>query len=200
MRRREFIWLLGGAATAWPLAVRSQQAESVPRIGVLMNLAADDPEGQARLTGLLHGLQESGWADGRNAHIDTRWGPDAGSTRKYAAELVALAPDVILASAATSTLQQTTRTGADRICKCRRSGRCLIRREPGTPGRQPYRGQPVRLRPQRQMAGATQRDRAQDDPSSGPSRSHSGFRIRSVCHHPGGGAVAWGRVAPDRHA
>ncbi len=112
MRRRDFIWLLGGAATAWPLAVRSQQAESVPRIGVLMNLAADDPEGQARLTGFLHGLEESDWADGRNAHIDTRWGPDAGSTRKYAAELVALAPDVILApaSVATSTLQQTTRT------------------------------------------------------------------------------------------
>jgi putative ABC transport system substrate-binding protein len=112
VRRSEFIWLLGGAATAWPLAVHSQQAESVRRIGVLMNLAADDPEGQARLTGFLQGLQESGWADGRNAHIDTRWGTDAGSTRKNAAELVALAPDVILASAsaATSTLQQTTRT------------------------------------------------------------------------------------------
>ena len=111
MRRREFITLLGSAA-AWPLAARAQQGERVRRIGVFMNLAADDPEGQARLTGFLRGLQESGWADGRNAHIDTRWGTDAGSTRKYAAELVALAPDVILASAssATSALQQTTRT------------------------------------------------------------------------------------------
>ena len=110
--RRELLAALGGAAAAWPLAARAQQGERVRRIGVFMNLAADDPEGQARLTGFLRGLQESGWADGRNAHIDTRWGTDAGSTRKYAAELVALAPDVILASAsvATSALQQTTRT------------------------------------------------------------------------------------------
>jgi putative ABC transport system substrate-binding protein len=112
MRRRDFLKMITGSAAVWPLAARAQQAESVRRIGVLMNLAADDPEGQARLTGFLRGLQESGWADGRNAHIDTRWGTDAGSTRKHAAELVALAPDVILASAsaATSTLQQTTRT------------------------------------------------------------------------------------------
>jgi putative ABC transport system substrate-binding protein len=111
IRRREFITLLGAAA-AWPLAARAQQSDKVRRIGVLMNLAADDPEGQARLMGFLRGLQESGWADGRNAHIDTRWGTDVGSTRKYAAELVELAPDVILASAsaATSALQQTTRT------------------------------------------------------------------------------------------
>ena len=109
--RRKFLATLGGAAAAWPLAARAE-GERIRRIGVLMNLAADDAEGQARLTGFLRGLQESGWADGRNAHIDTRWGTDAGSTRKYAAELVALAPDVILASAsvATSALQQTTRT------------------------------------------------------------------------------------------
>ena len=109
--RRKFLATLGGAAAAWPLAARAE-GERIRRIGVLMNLAADDAEGQARLTGFLRGLQESGWADGRNAHIDTRWGTEAGSTRKYAAELVALAPDVILASAssATSTLQQTTRT------------------------------------------------------------------------------------------
>jgi putative tryptophan/tyrosine transport system substrate-binding protein len=111
MRRRDFIAGIA-VSTAMPLAARAQQSERLRRIGVLMNLAADDPEGQARLTGFLRGLQESGWADGRNAHIDTRWGTDADSTRKYAAELVALAPDVIVASAslATSTLQQTTRT------------------------------------------------------------------------------------------
>jgi putative tryptophan/tyrosine transport system substrate-binding protein len=111
MRRRDFIAGIA-VSTAMPLAARAQQSERLRRIGVLMNLAADDPEGQARLTGFLRGLQESGWADGRNAHIDTRWGTDADSTRKHAAELVALAPDVILASAsvATSTLQQTTRT------------------------------------------------------------------------------------------
>jgi len=112
MRRRDFIKLVAGSAVTWPLAARAQQAESLRRVGVLMNLAADDPEGQARFAGFLRGLQESGWTDGGNAHIDTRWGTDASSTRKCAAELLALAPDVILASAsaATSVLQETTRT------------------------------------------------------------------------------------------
>src|SRR5258708_21179591 len=112
MKRREFITLLGGAAAAWPLAARAQQTDRVRRIGVFMNSAADDPEGQARNTAFVQALQQLGWTDGRNARIDTRWGTDAGSTRKYAAELVALAPNVGLASAraATSALHQTTRT------------------------------------------------------------------------------------------
>jgi putative tryptophan/tyrosine transport system substrate-binding protein len=112
MRRREFISLLGGAAAAWPLAAGAQQTDRVRRIGVFMNLAADDPEGQARNTAFVQALQQLGWTEGRNARIDTRWGTDAASTRKYAAELVALAPDVILATAstATSALQQMTRT------------------------------------------------------------------------------------------
>ena len=113
MKRRELITLLGGAAAvAWPLAARAQQTDRIRRIGVFMNLAADDPEGQARNTAFVQALQQLGWTNGRNARIDTRWGTDAASTRKYAAELVALAPDVILAtaSAATSALQQTTRT------------------------------------------------------------------------------------------
>jgi putative tryptophan/tyrosine transport system substrate-binding protein len=112
MRRREFITLLGGTAATWPLAARAQQTDRIRRIGVFMNLAADDPEGQARNTAFVQALQQLGWTDGRNARIDTRWGTDAVSTRKYAAELLALAPDVILASAstATSALQQTTRT------------------------------------------------------------------------------------------
>jgi putative tryptophan/tyrosine transport system substrate-binding protein len=112
MRRREFISLLGGAAFAWPLAARAQQGERMRRIGVFMNLAADDPEGQARNTAFVQALQQLGWTDGRNVRIDTRWGTDAGSTRKYAAELVTLGPDVILATASTATgaLQQMTRT------------------------------------------------------------------------------------------
>jgi ABC-type uncharacterized transport system substrate-binding protein len=98
MRRREFITLLGGAA-AWPTAARAQQRERMRRIGVLMNLAADDAEGQARLAGFLQGLQEAGWAVGRNAQIDIRWGGgDAGQMRKQVTEMAALAPDVILAS------------------------------------------------------------------------------------------------------
>jgi putative ABC transport system substrate-binding protein len=96
--RREFIVTLGGAAAAWPLATRAQQSERLRRIGILMTTAADDAEGQARLAAFVQGLQQLGWIDGRNMRIDTRWGGgNAEDTRKYAAELVALAPDVILA-------------------------------------------------------------------------------------------------------
>jgi len=111
-RRREFITLIGGAA-AWPLAVRAQQGERVRRVGVLMNLAADDPEGQTRIVAFVQGLQQSGWTDGRNIRIDTRWAAgDADRFHRYAEELLALAPDVILASATPSVqaLQQATRT------------------------------------------------------------------------------------------
>jgi putative tryptophan/tyrosine transport system substrate-binding protein len=103
MKRRQFITLLGGAAT-WPLAARAQQGERVRRIGVLMHLAADDPEGQARHAAFLQGLEQSGWSAGRNVRIDTRWGASEADRRRYAAELVALAPDVILASNSQSTL------------------------------------------------------------------------------------------------
>jgi ABC-type uncharacterized transport system substrate-binding protein len=99
MRRREFITLCGGAAAAWPMMARAQQSERMRRIGVLMSLAADDKQGQARLAAFLQGLQELGWTDGRNVRIDIRWGTgDAGRNRRHAAELVELAPDVILAS------------------------------------------------------------------------------------------------------
>jgi putative ABC transport system substrate-binding protein len=99
VKRRDFITLLGGAAVAWPLAARAQQGERVRRIGVLMSLAADDKQGQARLAAFLQGLQELGWTDGRNVRIDVRWGTgDAGRNRRHAADLVELAPDVILAS------------------------------------------------------------------------------------------------------
>ncbi len=113
MRRREFITLLGGAAVGWPLAARAQQGERMRRIGVLMALAADDPEGQARLTAFVQGLQELGWTDGRNVRIDYRWpAGDAERTRRYATELAALAPDVILAGGGSvvPSLLQATRT------------------------------------------------------------------------------------------
>jgi ABC-type uncharacterized transport system substrate-binding protein len=106
--RRQFIAALGGVGLAWPLAARAQQR----RIGVLMGTAADDPEGQARIAAFLGGLEQLGWSDGRNARVDIRWGAvNADSSRRYAAEVVALAPDVILASAsaAMGALQQTTR-------------------------------------------------------------------------------------------
>jgi putative ABC transport system substrate-binding protein len=110
--RREFITLLGGAA-ACPLAARAQQAERVRRIGVLLSLSADDPQGQARLMAFVQGLQQLGWTDGRNMRIDARWsGGNADDARKYAAELVALAPEVILASGGSvaGPVLQVTRT------------------------------------------------------------------------------------------
>ena len=113
MRRREFMAVLGGAAAAWPPAARAQEREKVRRIGVLMNLAADDPESPARLAAFLQGLEQLGWTDGRNVRIDTRWGGgNADQFRGHAAELVGLAPDVILAvsSPAVSALAQVTRT------------------------------------------------------------------------------------------
>jgi putative ABC transport system substrate-binding protein len=112
VRRREFITLVSGAAAAWPLAARAQQGERVRRIGVLMHLAADDPEGQARFAAFLQGLQQFGWTDGNNLRVDTRWGANNADRGRYAAELVALAPDVILASTtpAMMALQQSTRT------------------------------------------------------------------------------------------
>src|SRR5262249_27281800 len=94
--RRELLAALGGAAAAWPLVARAQQGERVRRIGVLM-VSADDPEGQARVTALKQGLQNLGWTDGRNIQIETRFGgADAGRIRVQAAELVALAPDVLV--------------------------------------------------------------------------------------------------------
>jgi putative ABC transport system substrate-binding protein len=113
MKRREFITLLGGTVIAWPVAARAQQRERMRRIGVLMNMPSDDPEGMARLAAFLQALQELGWTVGRNVRIDYRWGPpDADRLRKDAAELLTLAPDVILSSATATVgaLQQATRT------------------------------------------------------------------------------------------
>src|SRR5262249_32969054 len=114
MRRREFITLLSGVAWAWPLAARAeQQADRVRRIGVLMNFAADDPAAQTRLTRFLQKLQELGLSDGRNLRIDIRsGGSDSVRIRQAAAELVVLAPDVILSAGSPTTgpLLQATRT------------------------------------------------------------------------------------------
>src|SRR5215469_1584065 len=111
MRRREFITLIGGAVV-WPLAVRAQQIKRMRRIGVLMANPANDPEAQARVAAFLQGLQELGWSVGRNVTIDIRWAADNADARKYATELIALAPDVILASStpAVAPLVQMTRT------------------------------------------------------------------------------------------
>src|SRR5215468_5715962 len=156
MKRREFISLLGGAA-AWPVAASAQPAERVRRVGVLMPLAMDDPEAKARLAAFQQGLEQLGWTDGRNVQIDTRWaGGDMESIRKNASELVALTPDVILAAggAAMTPLHQATRTlpivftqtpdpvGAGFVAKF------------SAAGRQRHRIYTIRIRHQREMAGA----------------------------------------------
>ncbi len=113
MQRREFITLIGGVAVAWPFAVRAQQADRMRRIGVIESVGADNPDALARHAAFLQGLQQLGWTDGRNVRIDTRWAEgNAADIRKYAAELVALAPDVIMSagSAAMAPLLQATRT------------------------------------------------------------------------------------------
>ena len=114
MNRREFIALVGGAAAAWPLVASAQQRERMRRIGVLASsLAADDPEWLSRSNAFVQSLQGRGWSDGGNVRIEYRWGlGDPDRLRKYAAELVALAPDVILAAGAlaVASLQQTNRS------------------------------------------------------------------------------------------
>src|SRR5262245_66677768 len=105
MKRRAFMTLLGGAAAAWPLAARGQQPERMRRIGVLMALAADDPDAQMRIGAFLQALPQLGWTVGRNVQIDMRWATtETDSLRKQAAELAALAPDVLVAGRGTATI------------------------------------------------------------------------------------------------
>src|SRR5262245_62469415 len=112
MGRRKFITLLGGSA-AWPLVARAQQRERMRRVGVLHTPAADDPESQVRSAAFLQGLEQFGWTDGGNVRIETRWAAgDADRIRRFVAELVMLAPDVIVTtgSATVGPLMQATRT------------------------------------------------------------------------------------------
>ena len=112
MKRREFITLLGGAAAAWPVTVRAQQPDRMRRIGLLVNVSEADPGRQRFIGTFLQALQQLGWEDGRNLRIDIRWGAgDPDHYRRYAAELVEHAPDVILAvtTPAVVALQQASR-------------------------------------------------------------------------------------------
>ncbi len=112
MKRRDFITLLGGSAIVWPLAARAQQPGGMRRIGVLFGIAADDPVAQVQYAAFLQGLQQLGWTEGPNLRLETRWAASSSTNaRKYAAELVALAPDIILAVGTTvEPLLQVTRT------------------------------------------------------------------------------------------
>jgi len=125
MRRREFIKVVAGLAVALPFAVRAQQPERMRRIGVLLGANADDVEFQTWVGAFLEGLQQAGWSIGQNVQIDTHWATsDAAGIRKHAAELVALAPDVILAhgtSTVAPLLQQLGRCRLWRRCSAIRS-------------------------------------------------------------------------------
>jgi putative ABC transport system substrate-binding protein len=117
LKRREFIALLGGAAGAWPLAARAQQPERVRRIGVLMSMVESDPRGLAFITAFAQGLAELGWTVGRNVRIEYRWGAgDLDGFRRYAAELVALSPDVVLARPGRSWARFSTQAAPSRLC------------------------------------------------------------------------------------
>jgi ABC transporter substrate binding protein len=202
MKRREFITLFGGAAAAWPLAVRAQQPERMRRIGVLIPLAADDPEAKARLAAFQQGLQQLGWTEGSNMRIDARWSAgNAEEIRKFAAELVALTPDVILASGGTvvGPLLQVTRTvpivftqtpdpvGAGYVESLARPGgnaTGFTLFEYGMGG---------------EVAGAAQTDRAERDASGDPSRSRHTTRDRTVGCHPDSGTIVRDRGEPDQY-
>ena len=113
MKRRDFITLVGASTVAWPFAAGAQRSDRVPRVGVLMNLAAEDPESIARTEAFTQGLHSLGWIDGRNVHIDYRWAAGkADLFHRFAAEFASLAPEVILASggAALPPVLQATRT------------------------------------------------------------------------------------------
>jgi hypothetical protein len=117
MRRRDFIKVVAGSVVAWPLAARAQQPERMRRIGVILGATADDAEFQAWFGAFLQGLQQSGWSIGQNVRIDTRWATaNAAEIRRHAAELVALAPDVILAHGASTVGRCCRRPAQCRSC------------------------------------------------------------------------------------
>jgi hypothetical protein len=149
--RRKFIAALGGTAIAWPLGARAQQANRVRRVAVLWSLAADDPEGQARLAVFLQGLQELGWTDGRNVRIDYRWAAaaDADRSRTFRGGIgrarAGRHPGLYRPERRSFATNNPYR--ADRVRGCHRSGRGRLRRELGAPRRQRHRVYVVRIQP-----------------------------------------------------
>ena len=196
MRRREFIISFGGAVAAWPLVARAQQGERTRRVGVLLPATADDAHYQTWLGAFLQGMAQSGWNIGQNVRIDTRWATaGADAVRRNAAELVALAPDVIFAPGASTVgpLLQMTHTvpiifavvadpvGAGFVDSLAR------------PGRNATGFMAFEYGIQREVARTPQADRAKLDASGGASRCRHTHRYRPVRCYPGHGSAAQGR-------
>src|SRR6202165_3367872 len=197
MRRREFIAVIGAAAIARPRSAAAQQLDPIRNVGLLTNCAADDAVGQARITAFLQGLQERGWTVGRNLRIDTRWGAgDAERSRKYAAELLALAPDVVLAATTPNVeaLQRATQNvpivfagvsdpvGAGLVASLAR------------PGGNTTGFFAVRIRHKREMAGIAQASCAQCDSRRGAAGLGRDTRDRTISGDAGRGAVVRGGI------
>ena len=191
MKRREFITLLGGAAVAWPVAARAQQGERMRRIGVLMNMAADDAEGQARLAAFITGPEAIGLE--RRPQPADRY--PLGRRRRHSQTCGGIGR----AGAGRSRGRYWHRncgavaTGdprrANRVCARHRPGRRRFRRELGAAGRQRDWVYDFRIQHERKMAGTAQRDRTPRDTSGGPSGSHHSLRDRAVRRCPDRGAV-----------
>jgi putative tryptophan/tyrosine transport system substrate-binding protein len=154
MKRREFI-ASASLVAVWPLAALAQQPERVRRIGVLMNVNADDRDQQANVATFVQILRQLGWVDGGNIQIEIRWaGGDFAAIRRHAEQLVALAPDVLVSTgnAGMGPLLQATRTVPIVFCKCTRRGWLRLRRQPGGARRQRDRSYSIRIQFEREMA------------------------------------------------
>ena len=183
MRRREFITLVGSAAVAWPFAVSAQQGARVRRIAVLSTLPADDPIWQIRIAAFHQALGELGWTIGRNIQIEYSVSPgNDAQLRRRAAELVALAPEVILSNgtSAVQPMMDATRSVPIVFINVTDPSRRGVCREPGAAGRQHYRFCAVRVRHERKMAGTAQANCAEPETRSGAARSHDTHRHRAI--------------------
>ena len=201
--RREFITLLGGAVAAWPLAARAQQPGEIRRIGVLMDLAADDPEGRARLAAFRAELSRLGWTDGRNIRIDIRWAAGvANRMREYAEELVALVPDAILASGSPSVgaLQQSITKLPVVFTSVGRPGWRRLCRELARPGGNTTGFMLLEYSIGTKWLELLKDARAARDPGRSPPRSDTRLWKRPVRRDPGRGVIVRRGAEPDRDA
>ena len=170
MSRRDFIGLAAGAAMGWTPTAQAQPRDGMRRLGVLMGQLASDLPGQARIAAFVQGLGALGWKEGGNLRVDWRWaGGDSALFERYAAELVALGPDILVANASAGVA--ALRLNPDRVCERRRPGRPRLRREPRATRRQHHRFQQFRPADSRQMATDADADRPARRARGGPLQS-----------------------------